>query len=106
MNQYLKAINESLELNHKYNQHNMQLFEMMEENIILKIEKLQTELKEIQKMKPDQINRDKRYEEMKSGDNITVSNSEVVNIHTTQNISGNEKIATASKIENVTFGDN
>ena len=99
-NKYLKAINESLELNHLQNEKNTLMIQLVKDNLILEIKNLQYQLQEVEDILANQERVNERYKNTKSNQSINITGNEVVNFQTSQDINA-EKVVTASKIDTV-----
>ena len=99
-NKYLKAINESLELNHLQNEKNTLMIQLMRDNLILEIKNLQYQLQEVEDILSNQEKVNERYKDAKSNQSINITGNEVVNFQTSQDINA-QKVVTASKIDTV-----
>ena len=99
-NKYLKAINESLELNHLQNEKNTLMIQLVKDNLILEIKNLQYQLQEVEDILSNQERVNERYKDAKSNQSINITGNEVVNFQTSQDINA-QKVVTASKIDTV-----
>lgn len=99
-NKYLKAINESLELNHLQNEKNTLMLQLLRDNIVLEIKNLQHQLQEVEAQLVNQERVNERYKDVKTNQSINITGNEVVNFQTSQDINA-EKVVTASKIDTV-----
>ncbi len=97
---YLKAINESLELNHLQNEKNTLMLQLLRDNIVLEIKNLQHQLQEVEAQLVNQERVNERYKDVKTNQSINITGNEVVNFQTSQDINA-EKVVTASKIDTV-----
>ena len=102
MNKYLKAINESLELNHKQNETNTLTLRLLREDLIAQMKKIQIQIEQIDTQLNLQNKRDERYEKVVNitNNNCTVAENminEKIGAITTQG----EKVVNASDITTV-----